>query len=160
MHYRNGREAKNGDKIVMLGGYGDGAQPLAIGILYDAVPGNNHCNGSIAPTQSPTQGSSAADGASNRNFPASSAGTSPLSARIRYPPRSTAVTRAICSPGCGGTSAWASNHGSNPNSRKFTFVFSPTSEGRGQRTLWRVRRNPRLCRKCLAGAPRVTVGGL
>lgn len=22
MHYRNGREAKNGDKIVLLGGYG------------------------------------------------------------------------------------------------------------------------------------------
>lgn len=51
MHYRNGREAKNGDKIVMLGGYGNGAQIVAAGVLYDAVPGNDHCNGSIAPIQ-------------------------------------------------------------------------------------------------------------
>lgn len=51
MHYRNGREAKNGDKVVQLGGYGDGAQIVAFGILYDAKPGNDHCNGSIAPIQ-------------------------------------------------------------------------------------------------------------
>ena len=25
MHYRNGREAKNGDKIIQIGGYGSGA---------------------------------------------------------------------------------------------------------------------------------------
>jgi hypothetical protein len=49
MHYRNGREAKNGDKIVSLAGYGTGpVQINAIGILYDAVPGNDYCNGSIA----------------------------------------------------------------------------------------------------------------
>ena len=53
MHYRNGREAKNGDKIVMLGGYGSGAQVVAAGVLYDAKPGNDHCNGSIAPIQHP-----------------------------------------------------------------------------------------------------------
>ena len=47
MHYRNGREAKNGDKIVSLG-Y-DGGKIVAIGVLYDAVPGNDFCNGSIAP---------------------------------------------------------------------------------------------------------------
>jgi hypothetical protein len=47
MHYRNGREAKNGDKIVSLGF--DGAKIVAIGILHDAVPGNDYCNGSIAP---------------------------------------------------------------------------------------------------------------
>jgi hypothetical protein len=47
MHYRNGREAKNGDKVVSLAGYG--ANPInAIGILYDAVPGNDFCNGNIA----------------------------------------------------------------------------------------------------------------
>ena len=46
MHYRNGREAKNGDKIVQLTGK-DGAIS-AFGILYDAVPGNDHCNGYIA----------------------------------------------------------------------------------------------------------------
>lgn len=51
MHYRNGREAKNGDKIVQLGGYGSGAQIVAAGVLYDATAGNDHCNGSIAPIQ-------------------------------------------------------------------------------------------------------------
>ncbi len=49
MHYRNGREAKNGDKIVSLGF--DGGKPLAVGILYDAVPGNDFCNGNIAAIQ-------------------------------------------------------------------------------------------------------------
>lgn len=52
MHYRNGREAKNGDKIVQLGGYGSGAQINAFGVLYDAKPGNDYCNGQIAPVQS------------------------------------------------------------------------------------------------------------
>ena len=51
MHYRNGREAKNGDKIAQIGGYGSGAQITAVGVLYDAVPGNDHCNGQIAPIQ-------------------------------------------------------------------------------------------------------------
>lgn len=51
MHYRNGREAKNGDKVVQLGGYGDGAQVVAVGVLYDAKPGNDFCNGSIAQVQ-------------------------------------------------------------------------------------------------------------
>ena len=46
MHYRNGREAKNGDKIVTLGANG---APLTVGILYDAVPGNDYCNGALAP---------------------------------------------------------------------------------------------------------------
>lgn len=50
MHYRNGREAKNGDKIVSLAGYGSGPANInAIGILFDAVPGNDYCNGQIAP---------------------------------------------------------------------------------------------------------------
>lgn len=49
MHYRNGREAHNGDKIVSLAGYGSGPVNInAVGILYDAVPGNDYCNGSIA----------------------------------------------------------------------------------------------------------------
>lgn len=49
MHYRNGREAKNGDKIVSLAGYGTGPVNInAIGILYDAKPGNDYCNGNIA----------------------------------------------------------------------------------------------------------------
>ena len=51
MHYRNGREAKNGDKIVQLDGYGNGAQVSAVGVLHGATPGNDHCNGLIAPIQ-------------------------------------------------------------------------------------------------------------
>lgn len=39
MHYRNGREANNGDKIVMIGGYGTrGGEVIALGVLYGAVP--------------------------------------------------------------------------------------------------------------------------
>lgn len=45
MHYKNGREAKNGDKIVLLSTYA----PPVVGILYDAVAGNDYCNGKIAP---------------------------------------------------------------------------------------------------------------
>jgi hypothetical protein len=55
MHYRNGREAKNGDKIVQIGGYGsEGGKIEAVGVLHSATPGNDYCNGNIAPTQSPT----------------------------------------------------------------------------------------------------------
>jgi hypothetical protein len=54
MHYRNGREAKNGDKIVQISGYGSGAEINAVGVLYDAKPsGGDTCNGNIAPIQSP-----------------------------------------------------------------------------------------------------------
>jgi hypothetical protein len=49
MHYRNGREAKNGDKIVKLGGYGTSARIVVVGVLYGATPGNDFCNGYIAP---------------------------------------------------------------------------------------------------------------
>lgn len=52
MHYRNGREAKNGDKIVQLNMSGE-CQITAVGVLYDAKPGNDYCNGYIAPIQSP-----------------------------------------------------------------------------------------------------------
>lgn len=44
MHYRNGREARNGDKIIQLAG----AQIIAFGTLHSAVPGNDYCNGYIA----------------------------------------------------------------------------------------------------------------
>ena len=53
MHYRNGREAKNGDAIVQIGGYGTGAKITAVGILCNATPGNDHCNGQIAVIQQP-----------------------------------------------------------------------------------------------------------
>jgi hypothetical protein len=45
MHYKNGREAKNGDKVVAMT-YGGNA---IVGILYDAQPGNDYCNGKLAP---------------------------------------------------------------------------------------------------------------
>lgn len=49
MHYRNGREAKNGDKVVMLGGH---FMVEAVGVLFDAKPdGGDHCNGQIAPVR-------------------------------------------------------------------------------------------------------------
>ncbi len=48
MHYRNGREAKNGDKIVRL----NGGKIEAFGVLHGATPGNDHCNGNIAVVQS------------------------------------------------------------------------------------------------------------
>ena len=47
MHYKNGREAKNGDKVVWMPSYG--GVPIA-GILYDAKAGNDYCNGRIAAT--------------------------------------------------------------------------------------------------------------
>jgi hypothetical protein len=45
MHYKNGREARNGDKVVLVPSYG---APV-IGILYDAHAGNDFCNGKLAP---------------------------------------------------------------------------------------------------------------
>jgi hypothetical protein len=52
MHYRNGREAKNGDKVVKLT-YSEG-QIVAFGVLHSAVAGNGYCNGSIAPITNDT----------------------------------------------------------------------------------------------------------
>lgn len=46
MHYRNGREAKNGDRVIQLTHDGKVA---GVGILYDAVAGNDYCNGMVAP---------------------------------------------------------------------------------------------------------------
>jgi hypothetical protein len=48
MHYRNGRVAANGDKVVKLSMAND-CQIIAFGVLHSAVPGNDYCNGSIAP---------------------------------------------------------------------------------------------------------------
>jgi len=47
MHYKNGREAKNGDKVVLISPY---SKVPVSGILYDAVAGNDYCNGKIAIT--------------------------------------------------------------------------------------------------------------
>ena len=46
MHYRNGREAKNGDKVIQLTLDGKVVQ---FGVIFDNVPGNDYCNGSLAP---------------------------------------------------------------------------------------------------------------
>lgn len=48
MHYRNGREAKNSDKVVQIGSDG---RIVAFGVLHGATPGNDYCNGYIAPVQ-------------------------------------------------------------------------------------------------------------
>jgi len=47
MHYRNGRPANNGDMIVSL----QGGKIVAVGVLHSATPGNDYCNGYIAPVQ-------------------------------------------------------------------------------------------------------------
>ena len=51
MHYRNGRVAANGDKIVQL----EGGKVVAFGVLHSAVPGNDYCNGNIAVIQNANQ---------------------------------------------------------------------------------------------------------
>ena len=57
MHYRNGREAKNGDLIVQL----TGGKVTAVGVLYSATPGNDYCNGNIAPVQQAAHGACLCD---------------------------------------------------------------------------------------------------
>lgn len=59
MHFKNGRAAKNGDRVVGVtpkytGANGEqlGGVPFA-GILYDASAGQDYCNGKVALT-SPT----------------------------------------------------------------------------------------------------------
>lgn len=53
MHYRNGKEAKNGDTIIQLEGTASGKP--TIGVLHDAVAGNDYCNGNIAPINTTPQ---------------------------------------------------------------------------------------------------------
>ena len=45
MHYRNGREAKNGDRIVRV----ENGRVELVGVLQNAVPGYDFCNGDIVP---------------------------------------------------------------------------------------------------------------
>jgi hypothetical protein len=47
MHARNGRELKNGDRVVKFS-Y-EGGSIVAFGVLHSAVAGNDYCNGGIAP---------------------------------------------------------------------------------------------------------------
>ncbi len=51
MHYRNGRQARNGDKILSL----DCLEEPKIGILRDAIPGNDFCNGYVQVGTSPSK---------------------------------------------------------------------------------------------------------
>lgn len=52
MHYRNGREAKNGDTIIQISFQGTIA---GFGVLHNATPGNDYCNGSMAPISTQVQ---------------------------------------------------------------------------------------------------------
>lgn len=53
MHYRNGKQAKDGDKIVRLGQDG---KIEALGVLHSTrADGGSHCNGTIAVIQSATE---------------------------------------------------------------------------------------------------------
>jgi hypothetical protein len=58
MHYRNGREAKVGDKIVQLK---NGGEIEAFGVLHSAQPGNDYCNGNIAVIQPTNAGACMVD---------------------------------------------------------------------------------------------------
>lgn len=58
MHYRNGREAKNGDIIIQIGFDG---KINALGVLHSAVAGNDYCNGAISPIQNLMQGACMCD---------------------------------------------------------------------------------------------------
>lgn len=58
MHYRNGRAALNGDKIVQIDNNG---KITAFGMLYNAIAGNDYCNGNIAPMQNIKEGACMCD---------------------------------------------------------------------------------------------------
>lgn len=47
MHYRNGRAAANGDTVIQLSS--ESAKVFSFGVLHGATPGNDYCNGNIAP---------------------------------------------------------------------------------------------------------------
>jgi hypothetical protein len=59
MHYRNGREAKNGDKVIKFD-Y-DTGKVIAFGVLHSATPGNDYCNGNIAAIQQANEGACMVD---------------------------------------------------------------------------------------------------
>ena len=54
MHYRNGREATNGDKVIQL--ESNSARIIASGQLQNAVAGNDYCNGELVITGYGPQG--------------------------------------------------------------------------------------------------------
>jgi hypothetical protein len=58
MHYRNGRIASNGDKVIQLDFAG---KVTAFGVLHSATAGNDYCNGAIAPIQQAITGACIVD---------------------------------------------------------------------------------------------------
>lgn len=54
MHYRNGREANNGDRVVQL--ESQSSKIIATGQLQNAVAGNDYCNGELVITGYGPQG--------------------------------------------------------------------------------------------------------
>jgi hypothetical protein len=60
MHYRNGRVANNGDKVIQLSSGGE-CKITGFGLLHDATPGNDYCNGALAPLQPAIQGACLCD---------------------------------------------------------------------------------------------------
>jgi hypothetical protein len=58
MHYRNGKEAKNGDLIVKLNNSG---KIVSFGVLHSAIVGNDYCNGNIAVVQATNDGACMVD---------------------------------------------------------------------------------------------------
>jgi len=62
MHYRNGRQAHNGDRVIKIG-YDPNQNDsiIAVGILHSAVAGNDYCNGAIAPIQPTNEGACIVD---------------------------------------------------------------------------------------------------
>jgi len=59
MHYRNGREAQNGDKVVQLN-FSTG-KIQSFGVLHSAEPGQDYCNGQIAVVQPTNEGACLVD---------------------------------------------------------------------------------------------------
>ena len=49
MHYRNGRPAKCGDVIVSINKIEATTVVLRTGVLFNAIPGNDYCNGTLVP---------------------------------------------------------------------------------------------------------------
>lgn len=45
MHYKNGREAKVGDEVIVF----NGDRPNLLGLLVSATPGSTSCNGRVLP---------------------------------------------------------------------------------------------------------------
>lgn len=60
MHYANGREAKNGDRVLRIAPPPYYGKPI-VGILHDATPGNDTCNGNLAAPIADQQGCNLAE---------------------------------------------------------------------------------------------------